>query len=97
MAHWSARAMLLLASFLLLCAWASHAQLLPGEPACRGWYQECGIQRHPRCCGRLQCWHGRCIFRKEDRQGYHYNVNTVFPPRSYYMRYRPIYPVNFRP
>uniref|UniRef100_V5H9N9 Putative secreted protein n=1 Tax=Ixodes ricinus TaxID=34613 RepID=V5H9N9_IXORI len=95
MAHSSARAMLLLASFLLLCAWASHAQLLPGEPACRGWYQECGIQRHPRCCGRLQCWHGRCIFRKDGPPGLPLTTSTrSFPPtKLLHALHGPSYPV----
>ncbi|XP_075549168.1 uncharacterized protein LOC142582922 isoform X1 [Dermacentor variabilis] len=66
---------------------------LRGRRICR----ECGIQRSYPCCGGYVCWHGRCINRKEDRQGYVYPKDNYFPPPWYYQRFVPIYPVNFRP
>ncbi|XP_077562301.1 uncharacterized protein LOC144178380 isoform X1 [Haemaphysalis longicornis] len=94
----SPKAFLLASCILFSILWhATDGQYPPGEPACRSWYQECGIQRSYPCCGSLTCWHGRCIFRKEDRQGYAYPKDNVFPPPWYYQRFQPVYPVNFRP
>lgn len=92
------KAALLAACSLLVILWdAAEGQYPPGPPACRSWYQECGIQRSYPCCGGMVCWRGRCINRREDRQGYVYPKDNYFPPPWYFQRFPPVYPVNFRP